>query len=199
MNEEITDVKPPMGFPHITDLAGSEATILQVANSQGDILGYATLNDIDAYIEQKVSETVHSFSQKQIFQDVTINGTFDGNNVVNQSKLNGALGSYQKTVKYLFGSSTGLSKDSLCEALGLSKQAGALILSASSRNISASGVQLAFMYWFDTNSVGLRNIFVTENAPFVTLQNDSITGLDSLYGFSYTIALSVLDVIPVYY
>lgn len=94
MNEEITDVKPPMGFPHITDLAGSEATILQVANSQGDILGYATLNDIDAYIEQKVTETVHSFSQKQIFQDVTINGTFDGNNVVNQSKLNGALTNY---------------------------------------------------------------------------------------------------------
>lgn len=109
------------------------------------------------------------------------------------------LGNFQKTVKYILNSSTGLSKDSLCEALGLSKQAGALILSASGRNVAASGVQLAFMYWFDTNSVGLRNIFVTNNAPFVTLQNDIITGLESLYGFSYAIALSVLDVIPVYY
>lgn len=94
MNEEITDVRPPMGFPHITDLAGSEATILQVANSQGDILGYATLDDIDAYIEQKVSETVHSFSQKQTFQDVTINGTIGG------SGFESALAIYEKIRDY---------------------------------------------------------------------------------------------------
>ena len=94
MTDEITDVKPPKGFPHIRDLTGSEATILQLANEQGDILGYATMEDIDAYIEKKVSETIHSFTQKQTFQDVTINGTFDGDSVVNVDKLNGALTNY---------------------------------------------------------------------------------------------------------
>ena len=94
MTDEITDVKPPKGFPHIRDLTGSEATILQLANEQGDILGYATMEDINAYIEKKVSETIHSFTQKQIFQDVTINGTFDGNSVVNVDKLNSALTNY---------------------------------------------------------------------------------------------------------
>ncbi len=100
MTDEITDVKPPKGFPHIRDLTGSEATILQLANEQGDILGYATMEDIDAYIEKKVSETIHSFTQKQTFQDVTINGTFDGNSVVNVDKLNGALTNYEKVFKF---------------------------------------------------------------------------------------------------
>lgn len=47
---------------------------------------------------KKVSETVHSFTEKQTFQDVTINGTFDGNSVVNKSKLTDALANYGKTV-----------------------------------------------------------------------------------------------------
>ena len=94
--DEISDVKPPKGFPHITDLTGSEATIFQVANAQGDILGYATMADIDSYIEKKVGETVHSFTEKQTFQDVTINGTFDGDNVVNKNKLSSVLADYAK-------------------------------------------------------------------------------------------------------
>lgn len=139
------------------------------------------------------------------YVDITVNGNRIRRWVMDQgannvkTQLNGALADYQKTANYLFASNTPLSKDSLCDSLGLSKQSGAVLLAISSRNIYSNGVQLAFMYWFDNNEVGLTDVYATNGYSLVEIQNGSIIGRENIFGFRYTIALSVIGVIPTYY
>ena len=84
-----------------------------------------------------------------------------------------------------------ITKDRLCEKLGLDKKKGSIILIAQSRNIYTALYDIVNLVWYDNTEITLTHLL--KDYEIVKLDsNGAITGDSQNYGFDYVIALATL-------
>ena len=93
----------------------------------------------------------------------------------------------QRFASWHFLSQNKLSKNSICDSLGLNKVSGSVLLQAQSKDIGDSIYQLFILYWHNTTQVALTTISYKDTI-LVTVDNTDLTGIAS----GYYIDLSVI-------